>query len=329
MLVIPLDHAEKVVGGGLLVAEDERPHPPSVAGEPVEPRADIGRDALLAPLENEDPHPPRAPLLLLDPPMQMELCGIERERHEAEARVLPANAQRPRGIMRKIIPQPLADRPLACGDGHGGSLLWSGERASRPSGAVRACACPASGQAAMGVCGASATTRESCAGPCGTAFGTVSGCAKEILQIRLTRLAVLRKFGLVALATVSAAAAAHAADIAPVVVPPPVVVVPAAAPAGLVTAGYVGAWAATASGRPTKGDDDPSSHLAYGANAAISIPFAGSLSISSRRATSTTAIPASMPRWAPWSPAAISASAIRIASSSAPSPRRPGRCRRC
>lgn len=90
---------------------------------------------------------------------------------------------------------------------------------------------------------------------------------------------MLRKFGLVALATVSAAAAAHAADVAPVVVPPPVVIVPVAAPAGLVTAGYVGAWGGYRFRTSNEGDDDPSAHLAYGANAAISIPFAGSLSI--------------------------------------------------
>lgn len=90
---------------------------------------------------------------------------------------------------------------------------------------------------------------------------------------------MLKKFGLVALATVSAAAAANAADIAPVVVPPTVVVVPVTPAGGLVTAGYVGVWGGYRFRASNEGDDDPSSHLAYGANAAISIPFAGSLSI--------------------------------------------------
>lgn len=85
--MIPLYHAEEVVGGVLLVGEDEAADAFGVCGAPVEAATDIGRSALLTAFEQKHPNLAGALYLVLQSTVQIFLRMVEDEGLDAVARV--------------------------------------------------------------------------------------------------------------------------------------------------------------------------------------------------------------------------------------------------
>src|SRR5207244_3340359 len=81
-LVKAVDHLEQVLGGLVLVREDEDAQPAVSAAAMIEARADVGGAALLTPLEDQRTHPPGGGALRLQPLVDEALRAVEPQRRD-------------------------------------------------------------------------------------------------------------------------------------------------------------------------------------------------------------------------------------------------------
>ena len=78
--MIPLHHAEQIVGSVLLMGENEHPNTLGVRRQPVVAATDVGRDTLLTSLQHEGAHLAGLGFLRLEPFMQIGLGMVEVQR---------------------------------------------------------------------------------------------------------------------------------------------------------------------------------------------------------------------------------------------------------